>query len=140
MEIKFDWDNKILCNGDEEFTVSENGGYYSYSLGQNGWRKSQLSYTSDEEMFKFAIDHSCGEILNAAKDAYADVEYNAEKDEYTVNIHAYADEDLTKFTFKFEDGKVSKCVEGEGNFLINFYDYGNTTVTLPDEAKNAEMV
>ena len=97
MEFKFDWNNKTICQGDSDYTVAENGSYYSYTLRDGKWNKSQLTYGSDEEMFDYAVQRSFGRELTAAKNAYSSAKYDAVKDEYTVTISLNGDEEGSEY-------------------------------------------
>ena len=135
MEFKFDWNNKTICQGDSDYTVAENGSYYSYTLRDGKWNKSQLTYGSDEEMFDYAVQRSFGREQTAAKNAYSSAKYDAVKDEYTVTISLNGDEEGSEYVMKFAEGKVSKY--SEGRFEVTFSNFGTTVATLPEAAKNA---
>lgn len=135
MEFKFDWNNKTICQGDSDYTVAENGSYYSYTLRDGKWNKSQLTYGSDEEMFDYAVQRSFGRELTAAKNAYSSAKYDAVKDEYTVTISLNGDEEGSEYVMKFAEGKVSKY--SEGRFEVTFSNFGTTVATLPEAAENA---
>ena len=77
-------------------------------------------------------------LLQALPSAYDDLSFNESKHQYTASVNMEGDD--FNVNFKIEDGKLAffKIGNTDGSMMLEFSDYGTTSVNLPKDYVDAK--
>ncbi len=136
MEVRFGT-GETVYNDYYEFA---NGTAYKYSQSENTWTRSQADGNSAAEMLGQVLYNSYGWVGEEFYDAYKMLKYDEASDSYKMKIEAGGGV-MQDISFKISGGKLTEItVSYQAQSMSYTVEYGNTTVTIPQDVKDNAVV